>query len=202
MELLCTQCRGIRPHLAARGKSHGSSQAVVGTSGTYSSYGGDGHSKRVFVQPCQDSCLVTRNTSGISTRLDRAVWTLLELRRATECTFLVAKVILEFLSIFRKSQKSSCFEALNVSCLSRCQRDVRPPVQMRLERRAFSTVSTGDAAIPSSCEMKDEPAFKPLQGNPAFLCMRASQYPFYLRQQTQGPSHIPIAEGRLLLRYL
>ena len=29
---------------------------------------------------------------------------------------------------------------------------------------AFSRVSTGDSDIPSSCEMKDEPAFKPLQG--------------------------------------
>ena len=30
---------------------------------------------------------------------------------------------------------------------------------------AFSRVSTGDSFIPSSCEMKYEPAFKPLQGN-------------------------------------
>ena len=28
---------------------------------------------------------------------------------------------------------------------------------------------TGDSVIPSSCEMKYEPAFKPLQGNPAFF---------------------------------
>ena len=34
---------------------------------------------------------------------------------------------------------------------------------------AFSRVSTGYADIPSSCEMKDEPAFKALQGNrPSF----------------------------------
>ena len=34
---------------------------------------------------------------------------------------------------------------------------------------AFSRVSTGDSVIPSSCEMKYEPALKPLQGNqPSF----------------------------------
>ena len=136
----------------AEAESHCFSRVLLGTWVIFTSYGGDGHSKRVFVQPCQDSCLVTRDTSGISTRLDRAVWTLLELRRATECTFLVAKVILEFLSIFRKSQKSSCFEALNASCLSRCQRDVRIPVQMRRGPRDFSRVSPGDYDIPSYCQ--------------------------------------------------
>ena len=74
------------------------------------------------------------------------------------------------------------------------------PVQMRRRPRAFSTVSTGDSDIPSSCEMKYEPAFKPLQGNTGFFLVRASRGPFLLRQKTQGPSHIPIAEGKLLLR--
>ena len=73
---------------------------------------------------------------------------------------------------------------------------------MRREPRAFSRVSTGDSDIPSSCEMKDEPAFKPLKGNLAFFRVRASQCPFHLRQQTQGPSHIPIAEGSFCLRCL
>ena len=67
---------------------------------------------------------------------------------------------------------------------------------------AFSSVSTGDSEKPSSCEMKDEPAFKPLQGNLTLFLVRASQYPLHLRQQIQGPSHITIAEGRLLLRCL
>ena len=31
MELLCTQCRGIGPHLSLSGKSHGFSQFAVGT---------------------------------------------------------------------------------------------------------------------------------------------------------------------------
>ena len=79
------------------------------------------------------------------------------------------RVILGFLSIFRKSQAPSPFEALNSARLSRCQSDVRPPLQMRRRPRAFSKVCTGDSDIPSSCEMKDEPAFKPLQGNPAFF---------------------------------
>ena len=41
---------------------------------------------------------------------------------------------------------------------------------------------------------------KPLQGNLDFFLIRASRCPFHLRQHTQGPSHIPIAEGSLLLR--
>ena len=67
---------------------------------------------------------------------------------------------------------------------------------------AFSRVSTGDADMPSSCEMKDEPEFKPVQGNPAFFRVRASQGPFHLRQKTHGPSYIPTAAGKLLLRCL
>ena len=42
--------RGIAPHLAARGKSHGFSRVVAGTWGVFSSYGGDVHSKLEFVQ--------------------------------------------------------------------------------------------------------------------------------------------------------
>ena len=109
------------------------------------------------------------DTSGISSRLGRAIWTFLEMRRETEGPFLVATVILGFLSIFNKRQVSSHFETLNSACLSRCQRDVRTPVQLRLGTRAFSKVSTLKSDIPSSSEMKDEPAFKPRQGNQAFL---------------------------------
>ena len=77
-------------------------------------------------------------------------------------SYLVGTVILGFLSIFKKIQASSLFEALNSMWLSRCQRDVIPPVQMRRRPTALSRVSTGDSDIPSSCEMKDEPEFKPL----------------------------------------
>ena len=82
---------------------------------------------------------------------------------------LVGTVILVFLSIFPKSQASSPFEALNSAHLSKCQRDVRPSVQKRWRTMAFSRVSTGDLVIPSSCEMKDEPAFKPLHGKSALF---------------------------------
>ena len=73
---------------------------------------------------------------------------------------------------------------------------------MRWGTRVFSRVSTGDSDIPSSCEMKDEPTFKPLQGNLTLFLFRVSWYPLHLRQQTQDPSHIPITEGWLLLRCL
>ena len=87
----------------------------------------------------------------------------------TQLHFLVGTVILGFLSIFKKCQASSPYEALNSVYLSKGQRDVRPPVQMRWTPRAFSRVSTGDSDMPSSCEMKDEPQFKPLLGNRAFF---------------------------------
>ena len=70
---------------------------------------------------------------------------------------------------FKKSQSLSPFEALNSVCLSMCQRDVMPPVQMKQGPRAFSKVSTGESDILSFYEMEDEPAFKPLQGYPAFF---------------------------------
>ena len=88
---------------------------------------------------------------------------LVKLRQETEVHFLVRTVILGFLSIFKKTQALSPFEALNSMYLSRFQRDVITPVQMRWRPPAFSRVSTGDSDIPSSCEMKDEPKFKPLQ---------------------------------------
>ena len=69
------------------------------------------------------------------------------------------------------------FEALNSAHLSKCQMDVRPSVQKRLRTMAFSRISTRDSDIPSSCEMKDEPAFKALQGKPAVFLVRASRGP-------------------------
>ena len=49
-ELHCTQCMGIRPHLAAREKSHGFSRGAAGTWVIFLSYGGDVHSKLESVQ--------------------------------------------------------------------------------------------------------------------------------------------------------
>ena len=91
------------------------------------------------------------------------------MRREAKRSLLVGTVILVFLSISTKSQASSPFEAMNSAHLSMCQKDVRPSVQKRSRSMAFSRVSTGDSVIPSSCEMKYDPAFKPLQGNPAFF---------------------------------
>ena len=74
---------------------------------------------------------------------------LLEVRWETKRPFLVSRKILWFLSIFKKSKASSCFEVLNSVCITRCQKDVIPPVQMRLRPTAISSVSTGDSEIPS-----------------------------------------------------
>ena len=43
---------------------------------------------------------------------------------------------------------------------------------------------------------------KPLQGNFDFFLIRASRGPFHLKHKTQGPSHIYIPKGKLLLRCL
>ena len=64
-QLLWTQCRGIGPHLAERGKFHGFIRVAAGTWGIISSYGGDVHSKLEFVQLSQDSCLGMRDNSGM-----------------------------------------------------------------------------------------------------------------------------------------
>ena len=101
--------------------------------------------------------------------LDRTILILLEVRQEIEFQFLDGTVILGFLSIFKKSRASSPFEALNSVCLLRCQRYVIPSVQMRWRPTVFSRVSTGDSDTSSSCEMKDDPEFQPLQGNPALF---------------------------------
>ena len=48
-QLLCMQCRGIRPHLMSRGKSHGFSRVAEGNWGIFSNNDGDAHSKQEFV---------------------------------------------------------------------------------------------------------------------------------------------------------
>ena len=63
-ELLSKKCRGIGPHLAARGKSHEFSRVAAHTWCIFSSYGGDDHLKFGFLQRSQDSCLVMMDTSG------------------------------------------------------------------------------------------------------------------------------------------
>ena len=101
--------------------------------------------------------------------LGRLIQTLLEVSREATHPLLVCTNILVFLSILSKSQASSPFVTLNSVHLSKSQMDVRPSLLKRLRTMPFSRVSTADSDIPSSCEMKNEPAFKALQGNPAFF---------------------------------
>ena len=68
---------------------------------------------------------------------------LLEVRRVNKRPFLVGTEILGFLSIFKKSQASSPYEALSSVLLSRGQKDVWPPLQMRRTLMAFPRVSQG-----------------------------------------------------------
>ena len=77
------QCRGIRPHLAMRGKSQGFSRNKAETWGIFLSYGGDGLSKLEFVQRRHDSCLVASDTLGFSPRLGRAIGTPIQIRQET-----------------------------------------------------------------------------------------------------------------------
>ena len=103
---------------------------------------------------------------------------------------------------FQEESSLVSFGSLELRETLEVSRDVRPPVQMRRGTSVSSRISTQDSDIPSSCQMKEEPAFKPLQGNPTLFLLRESLDPLHLRQKTQGPSHIPIAEGTLLLRCL
>ena len=99
------------------------------TWGVFSSYGGNDPSELLFIQRYQDPCLITRDTSIISSRLGRAIQMLLEVRHETQVPLLVASVVFGFLLIFKKSRASSPFEDLDSECLLRYQRDIRTPVQ-------------------------------------------------------------------------
>ena len=63
--------------------------------------------------------------------------------------------------------------------------------QKRWRTMAFSRVSTVDSVIPSSCEMKYEPAFKPLQGNLAFIALWSHQPGFGASTPTTGHQTLP-----------
>ena len=87
--------------------------------------------------------------------IGRKIQMLLVVNREEKCPSLVGTDILVFVSIFKKSQASSPFEALNSAQLSMSQMDVRTSVQKRLRTIAFSRFSTGYSDIASACEMKD-----------------------------------------------
>ena len=116
-EFLWTQCRGIGTHLSARGKSHEFSQVATGSWVIISSSAGNGTSKRVFRQCRHDTCLVVRDTSGFSSKHGRAIETPLEVRQETQGPFPVAIGIVEFLSIFMRTQALYPLEALNLCAL-------------------------------------------------------------------------------------
>ena len=75
---------------------------------------------------------------------------LLEVRQETEVHFLFVTVMLGLLSIFKKSQALSLYEAFNSVCLLRGHRDVRPPVQLTLTPTALSRFYTRDSDMSSS----------------------------------------------------
>ena len=79
---------------------------------------------------------------------------LLEVRSETKGHFLIHTVILGFLTIFKNCQASTTCEAVNSTCLSKCQSNVMPIFEMMWRPRAFSRVSTGDLDIPSIVRCK------------------------------------------------
>ena len=111
---------------------------------------------------------------------------LLDVRQETEFHFLFGTVILGLLSIFKKSQASSPYEAFNSVCLSSGHSEERPPVQMTRTPSAFSMVSTRDSDMSSSCEMKDELYFMPLQGNRAFFLSQSLSGSIPLETENTG----------------
>ena len=123
-DLLCMQCKRIRPQLVVRGKSQGFSRVAAGPRGMFSIYGGDGASIIVLVQRRQVSCLIERDTFGFSLMHGRPIRMPLKVSRETQGRFPVATWKLGFLLIFKRNQSSSPFEAFNLACLSSCQRDV------------------------------------------------------------------------------
>ena len=71
----------------------------------------------MFVQRRQDSSLIARDTLGFSSRLGMAIETPLKVRQEMQGPFPFATLILGFLSIFKRSQAPSSFEALNSTCI-------------------------------------------------------------------------------------
>ena len=88
----------------------------------------------------------------------RTIRTLLEVKWEFRSLFLFDTVILVFLTVLKKCQASSKFDAVNFPWLSSCQRHVRLLYEMKWRPRAFCRVSTGDSDILSFCDMIDEHA--------------------------------------------
>ena len=121
--------------------------------------------------------------------LGRKIQTVLDVSQEAKLPLLASTIILVFLSIFTKSQALSPFEALNSVHLSKSQKDVKHSVQKRLRTMAFSRVSTGDSEIPSSCEMKDEPAFRHCRESQPLLSQGISGSIILEAENTESLSH-------------
>ena len=78
MKFFSMQCQGMRPHLAARGKSHGFSRVASGNWDIFSRDGRDGPSKIECVQQHQDSSLLARDRFGFSSRHGSAIGSLIK----------------------------------------------------------------------------------------------------------------------------
>ena len=93
---------------------------------------------------------------------------LLKVRWETTRPFLVSRNILVFLSIFKKSQASSPLKN-RTPLASRGVKRCEAPCRDEAGNYGFLYGLHRGSDIPSSCEMKHEPEFKTLQGNPAFF---------------------------------
>ena len=78
MKFFSMKWQGIRPHLAARGKSHGFSRVASGTLDIFSRDGGDGPSKVVCAHQRQDSSLLERDRLEFSSRHGIAIGSLVK----------------------------------------------------------------------------------------------------------------------------
>ena len=65
----------------------------------------------------------------------------------------------------QESQASSCVEAWNCACLSRCSWGVRPLVKLDLSSVAFSRGYNRDVSAPSCCDFILDVTFEDVSGN-------------------------------------
>ena len=122
------------------------------------------------------------------------------MRQETKAHFLFGTVILGFLYILKKSQASSPLKYW----IPRSSRVIKV-MWFPLSRRGRELwLSLGSPqGIQTSLHLvrwNTSLNLRNCQGNTAFFWVRVSRGPFHLRQETQGPSYIPIAEGKLHLR--
>ena len=196
------QCRGIGPHLVAKGKSRVFSRVAAGSWGVFLRYGVDCTSKIMFFSATSGH--LSSNEGHLGNYFEAWQGNRDTSRREAGNPGPLSSSNMD-IEIPINSQEEShifTFRSIEFHMPLEVQRDVRPPVEVRRGPKASSSVCTKNSLNPSSCKMKDQPAFKPLQENPAFFRDRASRSPFHLRHQTPGPSHIPTVERNLLLRCL